>query len=91
MAQTKAGGRSRMGKDARPKYLGVKVSDGETAKTGNIIVRQRGTKFVAGENVRIGNDDTLYAAKTGKVSFTTKKKISFNNKKKEVKVVSIKA
>ncbi len=79
-----------MGKDALPKYLGIKISDGQVAKPGNIIVRQRGTKFVAGENVRKGSDDTLYAAKAGKISFTTKKKIGYDNRKKEIKIVSIK-
>jgi large subunit ribosomal protein L27 len=90
MAQTKTGGRSKMGKDARPKYLGVKISAGEVAKPGNIIVRQRGTKFVAGVNVRKGSDDTLYAVKAGKVSFITKKKIGYDNRKKEIKIVSVK-
>ena len=90
MAQTKAGGRSRMGQDALPKYLGVKISAGQTANAGNIIVRQRGTKFIAGVNVRKGSDDTLYAAKTGKVSFITKNKVGYDNRKKEKKIVSIK-
>ena len=90
MAQTKTGGRSRMGKDALPKYLGVKISDGQTAKAGNIIVRQRGTRFKAGVNVKKGSDDTLYAQKAGKVSFSTKNKIGYDNRKKEIKIVSIK-
>jgi len=79
-----------MGQDALPKYLGIKISDGQAAKPGNIIVRQRGTKFTAGENVRKGSDDTLYAAKAGRVSFVAKNKIGYDNKKKEIKVVSIK-
>ncbi len=90
MVQTKTGGRSRMGKDALPKYLGIKISAGQTAKPGNIIIRQRGTRFVAGTNVRKGSDDTLYAAKAGKVSLVTKNKIGYDNRKKEIKIVSIK-
>ncbi len=79
-----------MGKDALPKCLGVKIADGQKANAGNIIVRQRGTRFTAGVNVRKGSDDTLYAAKAGKVSFATKKKIGYDNRKKEIKIVSIK-
>jgi large subunit ribosomal protein L27 len=79
-----------MGQDALPKYLGIKISAGGRAKPGNIIVRQRGTKFTAGVNVRKGSDDTLYAAKAGKVSITTKNKIGYDNRKKEIKIVSIK-
>jgi large subunit ribosomal protein L27 len=90
MAITKSTGGTRMGRDARPKYLGVKINAGQTAKAGNIIVRQRGTRFVPGENVRKGADDTLYAAKEGKVSISTKNKISYDNRKKSIKVVSIK-
>ena len=90
MVQTKTGGNSRMGQDALPKYLGVKISDGQIAKPGNIIVRQRGTRFVAGVNVKKGSDDTLYAVKGGKVSFITKTKIGYDNRKKEIKIVSIK-
>jgi large subunit ribosomal protein L27 len=90
MAITKSTGGTRMGRDARPKYLGVKINAGQTAKAGNIIVRQRGTRFVPGENVRKGADDTLYAAKEGKVLISTKNKISYDNRKKSIKVVSIK-
>jgi len=79
-----------MGQDALPKYLGVKISDGQAAKAGNIIVRQRGTKFTAGQNVKKGSDDTLYAAKAGKVSFLTKNKTGYDNRKKEIKIVSVK-
>jgi large subunit ribosomal protein L27 len=89
MAQTKSEGGKKKGRDALPKYLGVKISAGNKAKVGNIIVRQRGTKFVAGINVRKGNDDTLYAAKEGKVSFKAKNKIGYNSKRKEIRVVSV--
>ncbi len=78
-----------MGRDSLPKYLGIKLFDGETAKSGSILVRQRGSKFLPGKNVKIGGDDTLYALKEGLVRFTTKRKKGFNNVRREVKVVSV--
>jgi large subunit ribosomal protein L27 len=88
MVQLKTSG-GKKGRDKLPKYLGIKISDGEKAKTGNIIIRQRGTKFVAGKNARRGNDDTIYAVKEGKVSVITKKKLGFNNIRKEIKIVNV--
>ncbi|HLX53725.1 MAG TPA: 50S ribosomal protein L27 [Aquella sp.] len=70
MAQKKAGGSSRNGRDSNPKMLGVKVFGGEDILAGGIIVRQRGTKFHPGKNVGIGKDHTLYAKADGKVSFS---------------------
>jgi large subunit ribosomal protein L27 len=69
MAHKKAGGSSRNGRDSNPKMLGVKQFGGEKTAGGNIIVRQRGTKFYAGENVGMGKDHTLYALTDGQVSF----------------------
>jgi large subunit ribosomal protein L27 len=69
MAHKKAGGSTRNGRDSNPKYLGVKCYGGESVVAGNIIVRQRGTRFHAGENVGIGRDHTLYALSEGKVKF----------------------
>ena len=69
MAHKKAGGSTRNGRDSNPKYLGVKCFGGEPVVAGNIIVRQRGTRFHAGENVGIGRDHTLYALSDGKVKF----------------------
>lgn len=89
MAKTKAGGSSRLGRDSQPKYLGIKKFEGEKVKSGNIILKQRGTKFLPGKNVKAGSDFCLYATKEGKVSFTTKKKISFDRSKKLVKVVNV--
>ena len=63
MAHKKAGGSTRNGRDSNPKYLGVKRYGGESVVAGNIIVRQRGTKFHAGTNVRVGKDHTLFAVK----------------------------
>jgi large subunit ribosomal protein L27 len=69
MAHKKAGGSTRNGRDSNPQYLGVKLYGGEAAKPGAIIVRQRGTKFQPGFNVRRGTDDTLYSVGTGRVVF----------------------
>lgn len=69
MAHKKGQGSSRNGRDSKPKYLGVKKYGGEVVKAGNIIVRQRGTKFHPGAGVGIGNDHTLYALIGGQVKF----------------------
>ena len=72
MAHKKAGGSTRNGRDSNPKYLGLKCSGGQNILAGNIIVRQRGTKYYPGENVGIGSDHTLFALKDGVVTFATK-------------------
>ena len=72
MAQKKGGGSTRNGRDSKPKMLGVKAYGGQTISAGSIIVRQRGTKFHAGENVGIGKDHTLFALVDGEVSFAVK-------------------
>jgi large subunit ribosomal protein L27 len=72
MAHKKAGGSTRNGRDSNPKYLGVKRYGGESVIAGNIIVRQRGTRFHAGDNVGVGRDHTLFALKDGKVKFQHK-------------------
>ena len=71
MAHKKAGGSSRNGRDSNPKMLGVKLFGGEVVNGGNVIVRQRGTKFYAGEGVGMGKDHTLFALREGRVSFKT--------------------
>lgn len=71
MAHKKAGGSTRNGRDSNPKYLGVKRYGGESVLAGNIIVRQRGTRFKAGENVGVGRDHTLFALIDGKVKFAS--------------------
>jgi large subunit ribosomal protein L27 len=73
MAHKKSGGSSRNGRDSESKRLGVKKYGGELVLAGNILVRQRGTKFHAGENVGLGRDHTLFATATGQVKFTTKR------------------
>ncbi len=72
MAHKKAGGSSRNGRDSAGRRLGVKLFGGEIAKAGNIIVRQRGTKFHPGPNVGIGKDHTLFALTGGAISFARK-------------------
>ena len=89
MAKTKATGATKLGRDSRPKYLGIKLFDGQRTKIGSIIVRQRGTRFVAGKNVRKGGDDSLYALKEGLVRFKTKKKEGFDNSQRTVKIVNV--
>lgn len=73
MAHKKAGGSTKNGRDSNPQYLGIKLYGGEFAKPGAIIVRQHGTKFLPGFNVRRGNDDTLYSVASGKVVFQGRK------------------
>lgn len=89
MAHKKAGGSTSLGRDSHSQRLGVKLQDGQYAKAGAIIVRQRGTKYHAGTNVKRGKDDTLFAVITGLVKFTTKKLKKFNNKLVATKVVSV--
>lgn len=89
MAHKKAGGSTTLGRESQSKRLGVKLQDGEYAKPGAIIIRQRGTKYHAGENVKIGKDHTLFSTVLGIVKFTTKKLKKFNNRLKETKIVSV--
>jgi len=89
MAHRKAGGTAKNLTDSNPKYLGTKLYAGEKAQAGSIIVRQRGTKILAGDNVRIGKDHTLYSVKSGIVKFGTKRKTSFNGKTSVKKIVHV--
>lgn len=89
MAKTKAAGSTRLGRDSQPKYLGVKLYDGQSARVGQVLVRQRGTKFLPGKNVARGGDDTLYALKDGIVKFSTRRKTRFDGSQRIVKVVSV--
>jgi len=72
MAHKKAGGSTRNGRDSNPKYLGIKRYGGQLVNAGEILVRQRGTKFHRGMHVGIGKDHTLYALKAGRVVFAVK-------------------
>ena len=89
MSKTKSAGTTTLGRDSRPKYLGVKLFGGQKAQAGSIIVRQRGSKFLAGKNVRIGKDDTLYAIAKGIVKFATKRIKRFDGRTRTVKVVNV--
>ncbi len=89
MAHRKAGGSAKNLRDSNPKYLGTKLGDGQFAKEGAIIVRQRGTKILAGKNVGTGKDHTLFALKAGIVKFGTKRKTHFDGKTIVKKIVSV--
>ena len=89
MSTTKSSGSTRLGRDSGPKYLGIKLFAGERAKAGQILVRQRGTKLLAGKNVGTGKDYTLFALKEGVVQFDTKRKQGFDRSQRIVKIVNI--
>ncbi len=89
MASKKAGGTAKNLTDSNPKFLGVKLYDGEIARAGNVIIRQRGTQFRAGRNVGMGSDHTLYALRDGKVSFQSKRRVTFTGKPKRQKVIEV--
>ena len=89
MSKTKSTGSSRLGRDARPKYLGVKLYGGQKVKTGMVIVRQKGTKIRPGKNVARGRDDTLYSLKDGVIKFITTRVKKFNGISKRVKKVMV--
>ena len=89
MATKKSGGSTQNGRDSGPKYLGVKMNDGQMIKTGGIIVRQRGTDVLPGKNIGVGKDYTLFALKDGVVKFGTKRKISFDNSIERKKIVHV--
>ncbi len=89
MAHRKAGGTAKNLRDSKPKYLGTKLADGQKAKAGSIIIRQRGTVIMAGTNVSTGKDHTLFALKEGTVKFGSRRKISFNGRTVVKKVVNV--
>ena len=89
MAHKKAAGSTSLGRDSAGKRLGVKLGEGQWAKTGMIIIRQRGTKYHPGLNVKKGKDDTLFAMTNGFVKFSTKKMRKFNNTLKDCTIVNV--
>ncbi len=89
MAHTKALGSTKLGRDSIAKRLGVKIQNGQKVSVGQIIVRQRGTHYVAGINVRRAGDDTLYAAKNGVVKFYAKNKIRFDGNRRKATFVAV--
>lgn len=89
MSTKKSGGSAKNLKDSQPQYLGVKKSDGQSVKTGQIIIRQRGTKVEAGKNVKIAKDHTIFAMANGVVSFRNMRKVKFDGQKVTKKAVDV--
>jgi large subunit ribosomal protein L27 len=89
MAKTKAGGSTKLGRDSEAKRLGVKRQEGQRVNAGEVLVRQRGTKYLPGLNVGRAGDDTLYSLKAGIVKFLSRKKIRFDGNRRKVKVVNV--
>ncbi len=89
MATAKSAGSTRLGRDSEAKRLGVKLFAGEIAQPGAIIIRQRGSKFLAGQNVKMGNDNTLYSMTNGQVKFSSRRMKKFNGKVRVLKVVNV--
>ena len=89
MAHKKSAGTTKNGRDSNPKYLGIKLSPGSSAQAGSILVRQRGSDTLAGKNVLMGRDHTLFAVKDGLVSISYKRKVHFDNKVVKKKILSV--
>lgn len=89
MSTVKSGGTAKNLRDSNPKFLGTKLYDGEKANTGSVIVRQRGTRILAGNNVGIGTDHTLFALKPGVVRFGEKRKTRFDGSQRKYKIVHV--
>ena len=89
MAHTKAKGSSKLGRDSQAKRLGVKVVGGQRIAAGQIIIRQRGSKFFAGEGVKMAGDDSIYSLKEGKVKFEKKKIRRFSGRINDKVVVKV--
>ena len=89
MSTVKAAGTAKNLRDSNPKFLGTKLFDGERARTGSIIVRQRGTRILPGNNVGLGKDHTLFALKDGVVRFGEKRKTRFDGSVRKHKVAHI--
>jgi large subunit ribosomal protein L27 len=89
MAHTKAGGSTKLGRDSISKRLGIKVHDGEPVLPGEIILRQRGTRYLPGANVRRAGDDTLYAGKAGVVKYGTTTKTKFDGSRRKATTVRV--
>jgi len=89
MAHTKAGGSTKLGRDSAAKHLGVKKFDQQIVHAGNVLIRQRGTKWYPGLNTKRGTDDTIYSLRDGVVQFSTKKKKDFTGQTKKVSVINV--
>lgn len=89
MAHTKAKGTSKLGRDSESQRLGVKIFGGAPIKTGQIIIRQRGTKYLPGDGVKLGNDDTIFSLRDGVVKFQKKAVFNFTTQSKKKQIVSV--
>ncbi|MDQ5882961.1 MAG: large subunit ribosomal protein [Patescibacteria group bacterium] len=89
MAHTKAGGSTKLGRDSASKRLGLKVFDQQSVKAGNVLIRQRGTKWLNGLNTKVGSDDTIYSLIEGRVKFSVQRKKDFTGKIKKVSVINV--
>jgi large subunit ribosomal protein L27 len=89
MAHKKAAGTTKNGRDSNPRFLGVKLTDGDIAQVGSIIVRQKGANILPGRNTKMGKDYTVFATKEGRVKFSSKRKISFDSKIEKKGLVSV--
>ncbi len=89
MAHTKSGGSTKLGRDSRSKRLGVKIQDGQAVGVGQIIIRQRGTHYLPGSNVKRAGDDTLYAMAKGTVFYSQKTKKNFDRTTRRTTVVAV--
>ncbi len=89
MAHKKSAGSTQNGRDSNPKYLGVKITEGDMAQAGSVIIRQRGTDVLPGKGVSMGKDHTIFSLISGIVKFSTKRKTHFDNTVMTKKVVSV--
>ena len=89
MAHRKAGGSAKSLRDSKPKFLGIKRGDGQKVRTGQILVRQRGLRILAGKDVGVGKDHTLFALQDGIVRFMKRRKTNFTGKVKNRTVAMI--
>lgn len=89
MAHTKAGGTAKNLRDSNPKYLGVKRGDGSKVSVGEVIVRQRGTAIMAGRNIGVGKDHTLFALAEGVVRFSIKRKTNYDGRSNRRSIVEV--
>jgi large subunit ribosomal protein L27 len=90
MAHTKQLGSTKLGRESESKRLGVKRQQGQKVNAGEVLIRQRGTKYLPGENIKQGADDTLYAAKAGRVHFKQTKKSCFDGRIRYATKISVK-
>lgn len=89
MAHTKAAGSTKLGRDSKSKRLGVKLFGNQKVKSGMVLIRQRGTKYLPGRNVRRGADDTLYAARAGVVHFKQIRKKGFDGRQRRATIIEV--